>query len=57
MSKVCEIVDEVTLACLEWVDFSYLPTLTGEDRDMILQWTIGIFAVVFVVKKLSRFFS
>jgi len=42
--------------CSEWQESSFLPELTGADRDVILQWAIGIFALVFVVRKIMRFF-
>ena len=42
--------------CTEWQEASFLPDLTTADRDLILQWAIGIFALVFVVKKIMRFF-
>ena len=42
--------------CTEWQQASFLPDLTTADRDLILQWAIGIFALVFVVKKIMRFF-
>lgn len=42
--------------CTEWQEASFLPDLTSADRDLILQWAIGIFALVFVVKKIMRFF-
>ena len=42
--------------CAEWQEASFLPELTGADRDVILQWAIGIFALVFVVRKIMRFF-
>jgi hypothetical protein len=42
--------------CTEWQEASFLPDLTGADRDVILHWAIGIFALVFVVKKIMRFF-
>ena len=42
--------------CTEWQEASFLPELTSADRDVILQWAIGIFALVFVVKKIMRFF-
>jgi hypothetical protein len=41
--------------CMEWQEASFLPELTGADRDVILQWAIGIFALVFVVRKIMRF--
>ncbi len=42
--------------CTEWQEASFLPELTSADRDFILQWAIGIFALVFVVRKIMRFF-
>lgn len=42
--------------CTEWQEAAFLPDLTTADRDLILQWAIGIFALVFVVKKIMRFF-
>ena len=42
--------------CTEWQEASFLPDLTTADRDLILQWAIGIFALVFVVRKIMRFF-
>lgn len=42
--------------CTEWQEASFLPEMTGSDRDLILQWAIGIFALVFVVRKIMRFF-
>ena len=42
--------------CTEWQEASFLPDLTTADRDVILQWAIGIFALVFVVRKIMRFF-
>lgn len=46
----------VVQVCTEWQEASFLPQLTGAERDVILQWAIGIFALVFVVKKIMRFF-
>lgn len=40
--------------CTEWQEASFLPELTGADRDVILQWAIGLFALVFVAKKILR---
>ena len=42
--------------CTEWQEASFLPELTSADRDLILQWAIGIFALIFVVRKIMRFF-
>lgn len=57
MAKVCEIVDDATLLCLKWVDYSLLPTLTTADRDQLLLWTIGIFSTVFIVRMIRRVFG
>lgn len=46
----------VAQVCMEWQEASFLPELTSADRDLILQWAIGIFALVFVVRKIMRFF-
>ncbi len=53
--KTLQIQNELPV-CTEWQEASFLPELTGADRDVILQWAIGIFALVFVVKKIMRFF-
>lgn len=45
-----------TQVCTEWQEASFLPEMTGADRDVILQWAIGIFALVFVVRKIMRLF-
>lgn len=57
MAKNCEIVDEATLLCLKWVDASLLPTLSNAQRDEILTWGIGLFALVFAVRQLLRLFN
>lgn len=51
--------------CKNWVELelpksaaqTVLPTLTNADRDAILLWMVGIFATVFVVKRISRMFG
>ena len=53
--KTLQIQSELPV-CTEWQEASFLPELTSADRDLILQWAIGIFALVFVVKKIMRFF-
>lgn len=53
--KTLQIQSEVPV-CTEWQEASFLPDLTTADRDLILQWAIGIFALVFVVRKIMRFF-
>lgn len=42
--------------CMEWQEASFLPELTTADRDVILQWVVGIFALVFAIRKIMRFF-
>ena len=54
MAFLCEEVNSVTNECLKWVEHSFVPTLTTADRDHLILWAIGIFAVVFVVKQLQR---
>lgn len=61
MSFECKTLTPVTTegtaqVCTEWQEASFLPDLSTADRDVILQWAIGIFALVFVVKKIMRFF-
>ncbi len=43
--------------CTEWQEASFLPTLTNADRDIILQWAIGIYALIWSSKKILRFFG
>lgn len=54
MAKLCELVDQNTNQCLQWVEHSYVPTLTNADRDAMIVWAVGIFAVVYVVRQLLR---
>ncbi len=54
MSYKCKTL--VELVCTEWVEDSFLPQLTASDRDILLQWVIGIFALIFVAKKILRLF-
>lgn len=49
------------IPCKAWAELppsstaqQVLPTLTTADRDAILLWMVGIFAVVFVVKRILR---
>lgn len=46
----------VAQVCMEWQEASFLPELTGADRDLILQWAIGIFALVYIVRRIVRMF-
>lgn len=51
--------------CQNWVELEQhqtsnvltLPELTTADRDQLLLWMIGIFALVFAVKRLRRMFG
>lgn len=53
MSYVCEIVNTATQACEQWAVYSpFLPELTAEARNELLIWAVGIFASVFVFRKL-----
>lgn len=47
----------VAQVCMEWQEASFLPDLTTADRDIILQWTIGIFALVYVIRRIVRMFG
>ncbi|AXH78061.1 MAG: hypothetical protein [Inoviridae sp.] len=42
--------------CTEWQESTLLPDLTTADRDILLSWAIGIFALVFIVRKIMRLF-
>lgn len=49
--------------CNKWVVLeqqqsnSFLPNLTAADKDSLLIWFIGIFVVVFTLKKILKLFS
>jgi len=43
--------------CVQWAEFSYIPPLSSADRDFLLQWAFGLFALVWIVKKCIRFFG
>lgn len=47
----------VAQVCMEWQEASFLPDLTTADRDIILQWTIGLFALVYVIRRIVRMFG
>lgn len=47
----------VAQVCIEWQEASFLPDLTTADRDIILQWTIGLFALVYVIRRIVRMFG
>ena len=44
--------------CTNWVAYQpssgFLPTLTAAERDDMILWFVGIFAVVFTVKAIRR---
>jgi hypothetical protein len=62
MAYICETLSSPALitgkqSCDVWVletSSSILPTLTTAERDDMLLWFIGIFAVVFTVKAIRR---
>jgi hypothetical protein len=65
MAYVCETLSSPAFitgqqTCNKWVVLeqqqsnSFLPTLTAAERDDMLLWFIGIFAVVFIVKAIRR---
>lgn len=68
MAYVCETLSTPafitgTQTCQKWVllehpesnsNVSVIPDLSAADRDAILLWMVGIFAVVFVVKRIQR---
>lgn len=60
MSYECKTLTQIqsgtAQVCTEWQEASFLPELTGADRDLILQWAIGIFALVFIVRRIVRMF-
>jgi len=47
----------VAQVCIEWQEASFLPDLTTADRDIILQWAIGLFALVYVIRRIVRMFG
>ena len=66
MAYVCETLSspETTTGqqtCNKWVEQqqsnSFLPNLTAADKDALLTWFIGIFVVVFTLKKILKLFS
>lgn len=63
MAYICETLSSPGLntaqqTCSNWVEYQpsngFLPTLTTAERDDMLLWFIGIFAVVFIVKAIRR---
>lgn len=68
MAYVCETLSAPAFitgqqTCNKWVVLeqqqsnSFLPNLTAADKDSLLIWFIGIFIVVFTLKKLLRLFN
>ena len=68
MAYVCETLlspEPITgqQTCNKWVVLeqqqsnSFLPNLTAADKDSLLIWFIGIFVVVFTLKKILKLFS
>ena len=65
MAYVCETLSNPAFitgqqTCNKWVVLeqqqsnSFLPTLTAAERDDMILWFVGIFAVVFTVKAIRR---
>ncbi len=65
MAYVCETLSNPAFitgqqTCNKWVVLeqqqsnSFLPTLTAAERDDMILWFVGIFAVVFIVKAIRR---
>jgi len=68
MAYVCETLSSPAFltgqqTCNKWVVLeqqqsnSFLPNLTAADKDSLLIWFIGIFVVVFTLKKILKLFS
>ena len=62
MAYICETLSTPDLTghqtCSTWVAYQpssgFLPTLTAAERDDMILWFVGIFAVVFTVKAIRR---
>ena len=63
MAYVCETLSNPAFitgqqTCTKWVEYQssngFLPTLTAAERDDMILWFVGIFAVVFIVKAIRR---
>ncbi len=68
MAYICETLSSPAFltgqqTCNKWVVLeqqqsnSFLPNLTAADKDSLLIWFIGIFVVVFTLKKKLKLFS
>ena len=66
MAYVCETLSSPEFStgqqtCNKWVEQqqsnSFLPNLTAADKDSLLIWFIGIFVVVFTLKKILKLLS
>lgn len=68
MAYICETLSNPAFitgqqTCNKWVVLeqqqsnSFLPNLTAADKDSLLIWFIGIFVVVFTLKKILKLFS
>lgn len=58
MAWVCSELSSDKKTCETWVSFeqnnSIIPDLSAQQRDEIIYWMIGIFAVAYVVKRIRR---
>lgn len=63
MAYICEklVTEGTNLVCAEWVVFTassgFLPELTAAEKDKILLWMLGIFIVVYTVKRIEKMFG
>lgn len=53
----CQSIDEATQACLNWVEFSIIPTLSNEVRDYLLITIIATYFTVLVVRTVKGLIS
>lgn len=60
MAYVCESLQQQPnglQTCIQWTEQTFVPSLTNADRDTMIFWAVGIFAVVFGVRKLLKLFN
>lgn len=50
---VCQLIDEATNQCLQWVPFSIIPSLTDEARDQLLLIMISTYISVLIVRSVK----
>lgn len=60
MAYVCESLQQQpngSQTCIQWTEQQYVPSLSDADRDTMIVWTVGIFALVFGYRKLMKLFN